>query len=413
MITFRLSAHVFAGMSFFGSLGLAAPVHAQTRLIFDTVSESTPSAISCGFCASEKYGVVFDELPSGAGLRVRDFPLEIQSVSVAVARARVQQDDTFLFECVASPSVAPIEANVAIYAGVTVPVSIADLPSDGPWPGEIEVLAFDEVELTPSAEQSPGSAMFNVMFNELSPEEPAVVDHPYRYLRVVVSVPPGEDSASCEFLGLHGPGLVPIRDDDGRVAPRHSFIYSVGGAATNKWLWNESTEITDPVTFASGIRGDWSVRMQVRTLVASEPDAGPTVPDAGPGEPDADLARSDAGAGLVEGCFRDGDCAGGQRCVDAMCVQISCSTDVDCAGGYACRDSECRQLCAETSECRGGESCSSSGVCAPLAASAAGCTCQLHNAAGPGWFAVVGTIVVAFAHSARRLRRRQSSPRQV
>ena len=48
---------------------VAAPAFAQqTTIQYDDVAQDVDAAITCGFCAMEKFGTIFYELPGGGGL---------------------------------------------------------------------------------------------------------------------------------------------------------------------------------------------------------------------------------------------------------------------------------------------------------------------------------------------------------
>lgn len=332
------------------ALSWASVASAQRTVAYDTASEMTPAAVSCGFCGGEKFGVVFYELPTGGGLRPSEFPLSLRQVLVAVARANI--DDTLT--CSGSAMGGTVNVNVEVYAGQEVPVSIRSLPRDGVWPGETEVFSMMGVPLELSVADMEGSSRYNVMINSISLGEMGVpVDAPLTYLRVVFTIPTGSGTSFyCGFSGFPEPGALAIRDDDGRIAPRRSLILSIGGDAGSGWMWNE--EIVDINTGATGINGDWLVRIQVQSTGSPTRDAGPAG-DGGPG--------GDGGAGAS--CTMDVDCRGGERCVGGRCVRTSCTSDVDCAGGMACVGGMCRNLCTVDSDCRGGETCEG-GRCTPV-----------------------------------------------
>ena len=55
---------------------------AQRTVAHDVLTGETPTALTCGFCAGEKIGVVFRELPGDAhGLDPADFPIQLTTNS--------------------------------------------------------------------------------------------------------------------------------------------------------------------------------------------------------------------------------------------------------------------------------------------------------------------------------------------
>lgn len=375
----RIASFSVVVLSMIAAAGTAS---AQRRVQYDTLAESTPAAVSCGFCAGEKFGMVFRPLDSGGGLRADEFPLTLQAIEVAVARTQVTGDLSG-YTCTGSSDEGTVSMIVEAYAGVTPPRgSISSFPASGPWAGETAVFG-ESAELTLSIETTPGSRMFNVMVTSVPVMVPVAA--PNTYIRVVVTIPGGGSSTSCSDFGLTPPGAVGIRDDDGRIENNVGFIYAVealGGAVPAGWHWNESEDISDPATGATGINGEWAIRLDVAP-VATMTDAGTTaMTDAGAS--DAGTTSSDAGtlpmddAGGASSCSADRDCAGGERCVDGMCAPVTCSTASDCLGGMTCAGGMCRTLCTADAECRGGEVCDRAlGYCAPVgAAPPGGCSCR-------------------------------------
>lgn len=298
---------------------LALPAAAQPRVVtFDSLGGETPSAVTCGFCAGEKFGVVFRDLPPPSrGLDADEFPIELRTVRVAVASARVMAG-----ACSGTTEGGVGLATLAVYAGETAPSGdISALPEDGPWPGETEVIVAEDLPLTRSSADVEGGSMFEVAFNELrlvdEGEPPVIVDRPNAYLRVVFTLQEeiGDRSSSCTSAGLPSPGMFPLRDNDGRIADERSFIFA-GGLG---WLWNEDSRIR--------LGGDWGVRVEVVPMGSPDEDAGPPAmdagtdagaeeEDAGPAEEDAgrDAAAADAGREPMGddgcGCRSGGDPSG-------------------------------------------------------------------------------------------------------
>jgi len=364
---------------------IAAPAAAQRTVQYDTVSEMTPAAVSCGFCAGEKFGVVFRPLAGGRGLRADEFPLVLNSIQIAVAKAEVVFGGPSGIMCRGSSDGASINMMLEAYAGATPPTGdIRTLPPTGAWPGETSIFA-QSAELMPSVETTPGSAMYNVMFNTVNVDMGVRVAPPNTYIRVVVTIPAGGSSISCELGGFSPPGAVGIRDDDGRIENEVNFIYSIGGVGEG-WLWNEDPSIRDDMSGASTINGDWAVRLNVNPMGMPMTDAGVSMPDSGVIETDSGLPMTmDSGvtppmedAGATPMCAMDADCAGGERCVDGMCRRVSCAAASDCAGGMTCVEGMCRNLCSSDAECRGGEVCDdAAGYCVPVGEETGGCGCRV------------------------------------
>ncbi|MFK7987029.1 MAG: MYXO-CTERM sorting domain-containing protein [Sandaracinaceae bacterium] len=378
------------------ALGAPLNAEAQRRIQYDTLADSTPAAISCGFCAGEKFGMVFRPLSAGRGLRPEDFPLNLNSLEIAVARTQVT-GSIGAFTCMGAGGGTTVTAEVEAYAGMTPPTgSILGQPSSGPWPGETELVALSQ-ELTLSTENPAGSEMYEVMFNTLALDG-VRVDPPNTYIRVSLTIPTGGSSASCDALTLTGPGAVGLRDDDAPIANEVAFIYAVNpvsgvfGPPTG-WYWNEDPTVGMGTSGTSGINGDWAIRMNVTPLGGVTPtDAGPPMSDAGmsdagasdAGTPLADAGtESDAGnlpgdAAPPTGCTMDNQCGGGEVCTDGICRRVACAAASDCAGGMTCVDSVCRNLCSGDSDCGGGEVCdTTAGSCVPVGSlDDGGCGCH-------------------------------------
>ncbi len=395
---------------------------AQRTIQFDTISASTPAAISCGFCGGEKFGVVFRELPGMRGLRVDDFPLRLNSIDVALASATVVLSGLEAM-CIGSTAGGTISVEVEAYAGMTAPTGAIDSnPTTGPWPGE--TLIFGEsVDIARSVEDPAGSNMYNVMINTITVG--AMVDAPNTYIRVAVTIPNGGSSASCMTVGLPPPGAVGLRDNDGRIADNTSFILAaeVPLLGLGGWQWNESPEIE-----GTGINGDWLVRLDVRPNMmtgtdAGVPgadagpaeDAGAATTDAGPGGMDAGMVTApDAGAGLSDAgsamCVADTDCRGGQRCLAGRCQTEVCVSASDCAGGMTCVEGRCQNLCTSNADCRGGETCdTAAGYCAPVVVDG-GCSCRASGAeSGPVGTLIPFGLLLALLWRRRSARRRAAT----
>jgi hypothetical protein len=266
-------------------LAVPCAASAQRSLAYDTLSGSTPGAVTCGFCGGEKAAVIYYELPVGAGLRPSEFPLLVRELVVAVASGWAASATT------CSVGTTPRDGlfNLAVYAGVTVPTAVAALPAEGVWPGEIEVTSAIEVPLPLSISSSASTPNYTV--NLLSiPLDPVGlrVEAGYTYLRVVLGLlaDAAVDSPICGTG--QGPSGLPMRDD-APIGAHRNLIYA--GGSSPGWLWNEEV----------GIAGDWAIRLDVRPLGGPDggvpEDAGP-VEDAGvtpDGGIDADGGPLDAG----------------------------------------------------------------------------------------------------------------------
>lgn len=394
-------------LALFASLAFAAPAFAQRTVAYDTVSDGTPAAVTCGFCAGEKFGVVFYELPSGGGLRADELPLTLSAIQLAVARVRVVGSAlSGGYTCQGSNADGSVDLNVEVYAGQTVPTDIRTLPATGEWPGETAILET-EATATVSVATTDGGSEFNVTLNEIVvPDGGVRIDPPNTYLRVVVRIPSGGSSSSCSELSMMSPGAVAIRDDDGRVAPRRSLIWAAGVdvgipgvGIPSGWYWNEDVPDDGGGT---GINGDWAIRVVVQSVGSPPTDAGVTPRDAGAddgGMSEMDAAvPADAGDGS---CSLDRDCGGGERCVMGRCERTTCTRAEDCGGGRTCVDGRCRNLCDVDRDCEGGEVCSTAGECRP-AGDSGGCGCSLPGRSGSGAPALVALGLVLLALRRRR-----------
>jgi len=273
------------------ALLLAAPASAQVTVAHDTLGGDSPVAITCGFCATERYGVVFRDLPAPArGLVPTDFPLTLRSLLVAVANARVTGSGGS-YMCAGEAVAGNANVDLEVWAGSEAPTgSIRDLPADGAWnASESLVWAGVDIPLTRSASDAPGSLAYMAAFNELmlvdDMDAPIVVDAGETYLRVVITLKPDatDRSASCVAAGNASPAAFPIRDDDGVVAPENDFGYALGLG----WFWNEEPGF--------GIGGDWAIRLSISPSSAPAPDGG--VADAGSSDAGVDASVDDASTG--------------------------------------------------------------------------------------------------------------------
>ncbi len=259
-----------------GTLVIASPALAQRTIAQDTMSMSSPVAVSCGFCAAEAYGVVFQRVGATGGLLPSDFPLRVDSILLALGAATVSGTPA---ACHGLAAGGDTLVHVEIWAGTTPPdaADIHAMPIAGmAWPGEDMVFVQDAVPVTMSTPTTDGAADFNLMLNTLNLGDATMpaptVDATHTYLRAVVVLGDTGMSSTCT-PATNAPTGFPLRDDDGVVTNHRAFIYATGVG----WLWNE----------AAGVHGDWGIRLSVEPLPhgdAGAVDAGPS--DAG--------ARSDA-----------------------------------------------------------------------------------------------------------------------
>jgi MYXO-CTERM domain-containing protein len=277
---------------------------AQRIVAQDTLSTSTPAAITCGFCEGERYGVIFRELDAG-GLRPADFPLTIRSLRVAIASARVTGSAPS-FDCEGLTVAGNALADLELWAGSEPPSDLSGVGAEDPWTtGEELLWAAADVPLMKSTADADGSPMIEAGFNELQPvdemEEPIRVGADIRYIRAVVRIQAGlaGSSASCDAVGQEPPSVFPLRDNDGVITDERSFIYANGPG----WLWNED----------AGIDGDWAIRLEVRSDGSPDSDAGPSTSDGGL---DVDGGSATDGGSALDAAATDGGStsAGGGGC---------------------------------------------------------------------------------------------------
>lgn len=281
--------------------GLSASAQAQEIIQYDDVLVDTQAVVTCGFCATEKFGTIFYGLGGMDGLPQAAFPFTLNSIQVAVAGTTVTGDIFTGYTCTGDTMGGTVGANLEVYAGVSVPGVITTLPDTGPWPGETTVVGATQVMLQRSVDSAPGANMFNVQLNSLAVG--AMIAAPNTYVRVVISIPSGGSSASCTDLGFQSPAISPFRDNNGRVGNKRNFIYQLGlvipALMINEppqWTWAE--DVNDPITMQQGINGDWMLRLDITRNGVVSPDAGQPA-DSGPGPVDAgspDADAPDAGA---------------------------------------------------------------------------------------------------------------------
>jgi len=298
-----------------GGLGVRT-ARAQRVIAQDTLSTATPAAISCGFCAGERYGVVFRELAPG-GLQPADFPLTIRSLRVAVASARVTGSAPS-FRCEGLTAGGSALADLELWAGSEVPSALEGIGPDDPWtPGEELLWAAADVPLMKSTAGADGASELEAGFNELQPVDemamPVRVGADARYIRAVVRIREGDagSSASCAAARQNPPSIFPLRDNDGLIAGERSFIY----AGSAGWLWNEDV----------GIAGDWAIRLEIRSDGAPSSDAGPGAMDGGP--------LSDGGT-ADGGVTRDAGVAADGSTIEPSETGCGCQTTPDPAASW-------------------------------------------------------------------------------
>jgi MYXO-CTERM domain-containing protein len=303
----------------------ATPAGAQRTVAHDTLSDATPVAVTCGFCAGEAIGVVFRELPTPLrGIDPGDFPLELRSVQIALASARTT-GTAGAYACEGVLAGGTVLVPVEIWAGTTPPTGdIRTRPLGDAWDAtETLVWASDEVPIELSVPDAEGSARFTLTLNTIDLEDeagaPIVVAAPATYLRVVVLLPTGGSSTSCDALSLDPPAAVAVRDDDRRIADERSFLYAAGFG----FVWNEDAPSEGGGGAEPGIAGDWAIRLQIVPSAATPIDAGTSPPT------DAD-ADADAGAIDVDAALADGG-----EPIDARGGGCSCGATSPARGAHA------------------------------------------------------------------------------
>jgi MYXO-CTERM domain-containing protein len=369
------------------TLLVAAPAAANPVTNDSVTGMDSPAAVTCGFCATERYGVIFRQISSTQGLLPSDFPLTINRVDLAVAAARVV-DGGLLYECQGSATAGRRTVSIWGYTGVTPPTGDIRSFGTGAWPGEtalwIEPI-MSEVELSTATED--GGNRYDVTVSQVAVSPAVRVDPPNTYIRIVVEIPAGGSSTYCVENSWGEPGILPIRDDSGRIGPNVNFLYSIGGAEMG-WHWSEEIPI-DPTTL-QGLEGDWVVRLDISPAGTTTTDAGTTNEDAGmTTQIDAGSTtqmdagpRTDAGAAAM--CTADEQCAGGERCIEGRCRRLACTAASDCTGGMTCVEGMCRNLCTSNAECLGGEVCDmAAGHCVPVGMDDGGCGCRGAGAGSP------------------------------
>ena len=253
-----------------GALLLAQPLSAgaQQEIRLDSIRQDSEAAITCGFCAGEKFGVIFRELAGGAGLPAGHFPLTLNKVQVAVAATEVRNLD-----CQPAAMGGMVNGTMEVYAGQTAPTTINTLPSAGPWPGEIAIVQATQVQLERSVATGGNIRNWDVRLNALPVNQ--IVPAPNTYIRVNFSIASGGYSDACSILGFQPPNISPFRDDDGSTG-RTSYIFRLGTILNaEEFLFNE--DFLDPTT-GSAINGDWLVRLEVTPSGGPPPDAGVPLP---------------------------------------------------------------------------------------------------------------------------------------
>ncbi len=305
----RTSIFLVSALALSGAL--VSRASAQQTITHDTLSESAPVGLSCGFCASEAYGVIFREIGGISGLQPTAFPLEVQSVSLALGAAEVTGSPA---QCHGLAAGGQALVHLEVWAG-TMLVDAADIhamPAIGTaWPGEELVASFDDLPVQMSVPTTDGGTGFNLMLNEIplavDPDPFPAVDETHRYLRVVVQLQDGGSSSTCT-PATDAPAGFPVRDDDGTVMDHRSFIFASGGVG---WLWND----------AAGVHGDWGLRVKVRSL--PRPDAG------------VDAAGLDAGSTSDAGSRPDAATIDGGTTTPAPASSCGCAASAPRTGWLA------------------------------------------------------------------------------
>lgn len=307
-----LAAPLHATVAFLAAqLGAPARGSAQRRLVYDTLSDPTPGAVTCGVCAGKQAGSVFDALDAsdgglGVGLRPEEFPVILRGLEVAVAAGTVEG----IGACVAGTEGGTGLFDLSVHAGEVVPWDVRALPERGPWPGEAVVLELDEVPLELSTRDSPTAPRVSVRVHRLDLGADAVrVEPPATYLRFVLTLRADAAGISSVCEAGRAPIGFPMRDDDGRVGPRRGLVYA--RSPMPGWFWAEEV----------GVRGDWALRLVITRLGGGGGGGGGGgcggggcggggggdggIRDAGAGDAAVDDASADdAGAEPVDGATR-------------------------------------------------------------------------------------------------------------
>jgi len=282
---------------------VAASASAQRTIAYDTLSGESPVAVTCGFCAGEKFGVIYRDLPPPArGLDADDFPIQLEGLQLALASADAIGSGTS-FTCSGSTMGGQASIGIAVYAGTALPSDIQMLSEDDVWPGETLVWSSPDVPAERSVADEDGSASYEVNFNRLLLEDeaglPFRVEAPNVYIRVVISLNPDTIlmSASCEALSLEAPSGFAVRDNDGLIANERNFIFADGAG----WLWSEG----------AGIGGDWALRLEIIAEGSSMEDASVMMPDTGPADTGTMPADASADTGAPPDDTGGCDASGG------------------------------------------------------------------------------------------------------
>ena len=269
-------------ISFSSSSVLAQPVTIQN----DNVRQDSEAVVSCGFCASEKFGTMF----FAPQLNSNQFPLDLKKVFLAMAGVSVTLDlATFSYACegVSNTGTMPMQitAQYEVYAGVTPPSAVAGLPATGGWPSETVLVPPTSTMITLSSPQPNGQWQLN--FQEIALNGITVAP-PNTYLRVVVTIPIGSnthDACSNALINLSPPGGVAFRDTDITGSSRRNFIYAAATlAGAGGWIFNE--DFQSSLSPGSNINGDWLIRVEIEPHSTMPPSPDASVPNADASVPD-------------------------------------------------------------------------------------------------------------------------------
>jgi MYXO-CTERM domain-containing protein len=291
----------------------------QETIQYDSVVVDTQAAITCGFCAGEKYGVIFYALGPTDGLQPTQFPFMLDTLQLPIAPTQVTGDILSGFVCEPRAESGMVGIDLEIYTGRTIPGTI-DNQSTGAWPDETLIFGPVSASLEYSAENPVGSGSWEVRLNTI--QIGTMVSAPDTYVRVVVNIGNGGSSEACSLLSLSPPNISPFRDNDGRVGPRRNFIREAANSllgTPEKWTWTE--DVMDLTTGAT-INGDWMIRLQITPQTVVPPD------DAGID----DSAIADAGADSGAGDSGDGG-GGDTGAGDTGTLQDSGAADIGGGGG--------------------------------------------------------------------------------
>src|SRR5688572_23837586 len=143
--------------------------------------------LSCGFCAGERYGIVFRTLDGvDEGIDPAAFPIEIDAIQFSLAAGEIV-GTAGAYECRPREEAGTASVTIDVYGGETPPTDILELPAEGPWPGETVLLPTSEVEAVASLADADGR--YDLQLNTFhASEDPIRVEEPHTYVRVIITL---------------------------------------------------------------------------------------------------------------------------------------------------------------------------------------------------------------------------------